>query len=257
MGFGAAAAPAGRLTAIAARCLLLGACTRGSVSAYPDQQYTRRSPGALHSLPEPKPAGTGAKDAPGPAGWRSSCTCSCRSTGCRPGSTRSTSSSTGTSCSGTPCCVSAGRRSHPAARARRQPPSQRMDTEWSVGVVHLLRALGDLGAEGVGVPLQRGLDRRVPLRGVLEVVAAVLAVAVEAVLSRREALAVPAAEHGLRWGAGAKGRAGGGGAHSLRQREFLQLHCRLGCGFAGLFVGLAIILKRWFGALSLGADARR
>ena len=60
-------------------------------------------------------------------------------------------------------------------------------------------------------------------------------------------------------GGGAKGRAGGGGAHSLRQREFLQLHCRLGCGFAGLFVGLAIILKRWnaFGALSLGADARR
>ena len=65
--------------------------------------------------------------------------------------------------------------------------------------------------------------------------------------------------HGARseMGAGAKGWAGGGGAHSLRQREFLQLHCRLGCGFAGLFVGLAIILKRWFGALSLGADARR
>ena len=60
-------------------------------------------------------------------------------------------------------------------------------------------------------------------------------------------------------GAGAKGRAGGGGAHSLRQREFLQLHCRLGCGFAGLFVGLAIILKRWsnFGAQLGGADARR
>ena len=54
--------------------------------------------------------------------------------------------------------------------------------------------------------------------------------------------------HGARseMGAGAKGWAGGGGAHSLRQREFLQLHCRLGCGFAGLFVGLAIILKRWF-----------
>ena len=34
----------------------------------------------------------------------------------------------------------------------------------------------------------------------------------------------------------------------MRQREFLQLHCRLGCGFAGLFVGLAIIPKRWFGA---------
>ena len=49
-------------------------------------------------------------------------------------------------------------------------------------------------------------------------------------------------------GGGAKGRAGGGGAHSLRQREFLQLHCRLGCGFAGLFVGLTIIPKRWFGA---------
>ena len=31
----------------------------------------------------------------------------------------------------------------------------------------------------------------------------------------------------------------------MRQCEFLQLHCRLGCGFAGLFVGLAIILKRW------------
>ena len=51
LGFGAAAAPAGRLTAIAARCLLLGACTRGSVSAYPSQQYARPSPGALHSLP--------------------------------------------------------------------------------------------------------------------------------------------------------------------------------------------------------------
>ena len=52
--------------------------------------------------------------------------------------------------------------------------------------------------------------------------------------------------HGARseMGAGAKGWAGGGGAHSLRQREFLQLHCRLGCGFAGLFVGLAIIPTR-------------
>ena len=49
-------------------------------------------------------------------------------------------------------------------------------------------------------------------------------------------------------GGGAKGRAGGGGAHSLRQREFLQLHCRLGCGFAGLFVGLAIIPKRNVGS---------
>ncbi len=50
----------------------------------------------------------------------------------------------------------------------------------------------DLGPEGVGVALQDALDRRLPRRLVLVVVAAVDAVAAVAVTPRRKALAVPA-----------------------------------------------------------------
>jgi hypothetical protein len=54
------------------------------------------------------------------------------------------------------------------------------------------RAVGDFGAEGVGVALQRGLHRLLPDGLVLHVVAAVRAVAPVAVHARGKALAVPA-----------------------------------------------------------------
>jgi hypothetical protein len=65
-------------------------------------------------------------------------------------------------------------------------------TSWSHLFLLHIRAWGNLGSEGVGVPLQGGLHGFLPDGLVLRVVAAVEAIAVHTVIARGKTLAVPA-----------------------------------------------------------------